>query len=198
MNKKIFWNLLTFMMVAMVSVCFVSCGGDDEDESSIPNDDNSSTITTNYTVTNSVKTVKLGETSPIFYEDYNKKYEMYLYEGYITIRHYVRYRGDWEWYGSNIYDMCYDFGIKDVGVINGISDISSKDVAESEGTYVYSEGRLTHVSYALARGAVFQPKHGYSVMFKTEDGEQKYMRVYALDYTDNNGLNTVTVQYQQY
>ena len=32
MNKKFFWNLLTFMMVAMLSVSFVSCGGDNDDQ----------------------------------------------------------------------------------------------------------------------------------------------------------------------
>ena len=31
MNKKYFWSLLTFMMVAMLSVGFASCGSDDED-----------------------------------------------------------------------------------------------------------------------------------------------------------------------
>ena len=32
MNKKYFWNLLTFMMVAMLSFGFASCGSDDDDE----------------------------------------------------------------------------------------------------------------------------------------------------------------------
>lgn len=32
MNKKFFESLLTFMMVAMLSVGFASCGGDDEDD----------------------------------------------------------------------------------------------------------------------------------------------------------------------
>ncbi len=31
MNKKIFMSLLSIMMVAMLSVCFVSCGDDDDD-----------------------------------------------------------------------------------------------------------------------------------------------------------------------
>ncbi|MBQ7422344.1 MAG: hypothetical protein IJV27_09430 [Prevotella sp.] len=31
MNKKFFWNLLTFMLVAMLSVSFVSCSSDDDD-----------------------------------------------------------------------------------------------------------------------------------------------------------------------
>lgn len=34
MKKNYFWSMLTFLVVATLSVCFVSCGGDD-DESSI-------------------------------------------------------------------------------------------------------------------------------------------------------------------
>lgn len=32
MKKKFFWSMLTFLMVAIVSVGFVSCGGDDDDK----------------------------------------------------------------------------------------------------------------------------------------------------------------------
>lgn len=32
MNKKYFWSLLTFMMVAMLSVGFASCSSDDDDD----------------------------------------------------------------------------------------------------------------------------------------------------------------------
>ena len=31
-NKKSLWSLLTIVMVAMLNVCFVSCGNDDDDE----------------------------------------------------------------------------------------------------------------------------------------------------------------------
>ena len=32
MKKNLLWSLLPIMTVAMLSVCFVSCGGDDEDD----------------------------------------------------------------------------------------------------------------------------------------------------------------------
>ena len=34
MNKKYLWSLLTFMMVAMLSIGFASCGSDDDNEES--------------------------------------------------------------------------------------------------------------------------------------------------------------------
>lgn len=34
MNKKYFWSLLTFMMVAMLSVSFTACSSDDDEDSS--------------------------------------------------------------------------------------------------------------------------------------------------------------------
>ena len=32
MNKKYFWSLLTFMMVAMLSISFTACGSDDDND----------------------------------------------------------------------------------------------------------------------------------------------------------------------
>ena len=31
MKKKCFWNLMTLMMVSMLSIGFISCGGDDDE-----------------------------------------------------------------------------------------------------------------------------------------------------------------------
>lgn len=35
MNKKYFWSLLTFVMVAMLSVSFTACGSDDDNDNGV-------------------------------------------------------------------------------------------------------------------------------------------------------------------
>lgn len=44
MNKKYFWSLLTFVMVTMLSVGFVSCGDDDDDGGNSGGDNTTTTL----------------------------------------------------------------------------------------------------------------------------------------------------------
>lgn len=114
----------------------------------------------------------------IFYEDYNNSYLIVNYDGRIAIAHFVRSGTGWGW----PYDES-TWGIKDLGKVSGLSAITSKAVTGENDYYVQ-----------------FQPKHGYAVMFTTEDGVKKYMRIYAESYTldSNHNLATATIQYQLY
>ena len=116
---------------------------------------------------------------------------MFLYNGYIGFTHFVRANGLWSCDG---YDgkSC---GIKDLGKVSSLSEITGKNVSggDKETNFGRADCRYFYVT--------FQPYHGYAVMFTTENGEQKYMRIYATaDYSfDTSGqLTSVTLQYQLY
>lgn len=162
------------------------------------NNDNPNTITTDYTATNSVKTVKLSDIQSgniiIFYQDYNHRYRLALGSGRIFIIHYIRRYGNWEESGYNLVsEHRRECGIRDIGKIGNISDIISKELDDAD--------MVESGSYYLRAKSTFQPNHGYAVMFTTEEGEKKYMRIYAKDYTLEGGsgsLESVTIDYQLY
>lgn len=192
--KKLFMYLLLLLPLAIAS-----CGGDKDEPDNNGGNNGNGENTTNYIADFSTKTAMLGEVYPCFYEDYNLKYHLLLIKGCIAVEHYVRHSGQWEWYGRDIYGNISNFGIKDVGKVNKITDITGKDVSGNDGDAgMYTNGNVTSVMYALTKGANFQPGHGYIIMFKTENNEVKYMRVFAVSYKDNNGLSSVTIQYQLY
>lgn len=203
MNIKNYWMMLA---IALVSICAVSCGRDNDDDMLQKDDNNGNTteVITDYLATTSVKNLKMisntinspytssgdGETYK-YYQDYNHYYVIYLSYGEISIIHYVRKGGNWSGTNDNVpLDEC---GIIDTGEVTAISDILSKNVYGGENV------KKTNVRPSLRwYSAEFQPRHGYVVMFTTEAGEKKYMRVFAKDYSlDNNGvLKSVTIQYQ--
>lgn len=182
--KRLFMYLLLLLPLAIAS-----CGGDDKDEPQDPNQGN--TVATDVTATTSVKTATLGGIT--FYEDYNYRYNLNVVDGCVEVTHSIRINGEWLWYGREVNSGHNNYGIKDVGKVNSISEITSKDVTKGEGRWLDSSGWG-----CLYLGATFQPSHGYVVVFTTELNETKYLRIFTTKYTtaSNGGLETVTVQYQ--
>lgn len=194
-------NFLIFILT-LLPLVIVSCGGNDDEPNS--GNENTSKVTTDYTASTSVKTVKLTGASGIyfdeeniinFYEDYNHSYAMYLLDGSICFTHFYRDNGKWScvshWNSYNEFSRA-TCGIKDAGLVGNISEIRSKDIEDYYGEVI---------SYHLAHfSANFQPNHGYAIMFTTESGEKKYLRLHAKDYSldDQGSLKSVTVQYQLY
>lgn len=178
--KKLFMYLLLLLPFAIAS-----CGGDDKDEPQDPNQGN--TVATDVSATTSVKTATISQMVTItFYEDYNYQYKLFVVNGNIHVLHSIRINGEWNSQNNNGLNH---FGIKDVGKVNGISEITSKDVKKGQGI------TSNNISYLAA---TFQPNHGYVVIFTTEGGETKYLRIFTTNYTTDSAgaLNTVTVQYQ--
>ena len=186
------------LAIALVSLSTISCGGDDEDDDNTPNygsNENNIEATTDYTATSSIKTVKLSYSSSyLFYQDYNYKDELCLFAGGIGVNHYVRDAGSYRTmnYGEGFVSRHKsECGIKDIGKVTSLSDIIFKNVSGGDGLFT---------GHYLTFTSTFQPNHGYSVLFSAENGEKKYMRIYAVDYSlDNSGsLESITIQYQLY
>ena len=201
MNIKNLWMVLA---IALVSLCTIGCSGDDDDDSSQKGDNNGNTteVLTDYTVTTSIKTIVLEKEFDnyiylvetgykyTFYEDYNNSYKIVLWRGQIAVSHLIRSGGGWSNYYHVDTSQC---GIIDIGKISSITSISTKNFVGGEGLPDWRGG---YCYYSI----MFQPQHGYAVMFTTEDGEQKYMRIYAKDYSLNSQgvLESVIIQYQLY
>ena len=113
-------------------------------------------------------------------------YAICLVDGQFGIYHAVRRGGD---YTLSILGHEEECGLKDMGKIANISDVASKNVHGGDNGSDYNRYWLK-----------FQPSHGYAVMFTTENGEQKYLRVYAKDYylENNSFIESITIQYQLY
>lgn len=185
-TKNYLWSLLTIMMVAMLSVSMISCGGDDDDDFTPNSGGGSSTNTGDYIATTQVKTMKVKDTGanfgwPIIYEDYNKKYELGCSEGRCETRPYIRKDGGWKLNAT--YNSFAGVGIESVGKVSGLSQITTYCMLTSTSNF-----------------PDIQPNCGYAVQFETESGEWKHLRIYVKDYTlDSKGsLETVTYQYQLY
>lgn len=194
--KKIFF---VFSFLLLLAGLFVNCSSDDDEGNGEPTIDNTETKS-DYTATNKVKTVTIKsydvqERNDItIYEDFNRKYSLTYYEGYLYLFPYERINGSWNLRIDNTYGWPYGYlirsnniVIKDMGKMNGISAIVEKPKASgTEGGYaVYPD---------------LQPYHGYAMSFKTEDDEVKYLRVYFSKYTkDEFGqISSITIQYQLY
>ena len=160
-----------------------------------PVDPGNGGITTDYIATGSVKKLTMtqydNEKKYVFYEDYNNLYSISLAGGSIEVIHYVRFGGRWSM--SSDGSTC---GLKDMGKVSGINSITSKTVTGGDNSHYYGNYYDDYYRYYTE----FQPNHGYAVMFTTEDGVKKYMRIYAEGYTldSNHELATVTIQYQLY
>jgi len=186
MNIKKYWMMLA---IVLVSLCTVSCGGDDDEEDALPNNENTKEVSTS-----TPKTITIGQTADSscdIYAGYNNVYTLYVMDGYIRLLHQIRYGGvlSVETKAGIDQNQC---GIIDIGIVSNISEIvTKKDIG----------GKGVDISHGvIGYNVVFQPSHGYSIMLTTDEGEKKYIRVYASGYSlDANGeLRFVTIQYQLY
>lgn len=205
MNTKKIWMML---VIALVSLCTASCGGDDDDDYS-PNNGSgngkSTEVPTDYTATTAVKTIKLvrspkendvtfdvSEYSIIIYEDFNTKYALLLYMGKLSIAQFIRNNGKWE---SSWWVLQYGYhdkaGITNVGKVESIDKIKNKDVELGANSFLSSTSDTLY-------GEVAQPNCGYTAYFITENEEKKHLRCYIDGYNlDNNGdLTSISIQYQ--
>lgn len=199
-TKKIFMVL----SIALTTFCLFGCGDDEENTP----ENGSTEQKGNYTATTSVKEVKLNrlESSAFkseggnngrcwvvgakdIYTDYNYKYELFLYQGYLCLASYIRHDGAYTCNGIYVrYEKLA--GLAVYGAVEGISEMDSKSVSRGDGA---ANNGHWHFRQNI------QPKYGYVACFLTES-EVKYLRIYVKSYTlDGDGaLNSVTVQYQLY
>ena len=208
MKKKYFWSLLTIMMVAMLSVGFASCGGEnDDDMTKTPNlneNTNSNEDVNDYTATTTVKTVTLKNgyqnasttllvNDIIIYADFNYKYSLLMKSGKLHLSVYQRENGSWHGYIDG----------KGLGyVYNGQSQNLTKTMTVGKVDNINSIKEKVSEGYSYPSGEpqTIQPNYGYAMAYTTEDKITKYLRVYINEYSlDSNGaLNTITIQYQLY
>lgn len=196
MKKKLFVFSFLFLLAGLL----VSCSSNDDEGNGEPTPDNTETKS-DYTATNKVKTVTIESYNPskgndiTIYEDFNRKYSLAYYIGYLYLLPYERINGSWNLRIDTSYGMPYNnlihssnIAIQDMGKMNGISAIVEKNIKSGNN---------------VAGPAIYpnlQPYHGYAMSFKTEDDEVKYLRVYCSKYTtDEYGqIRSITIQYQLY
>lgn len=172
----------------------ISCG-DDDDDSAIGGDagGENTEIKTDYTATKQVKTVEFKEIYPkieaiSIYVDFNRRYDLAYTQGKLCLLPYGRYNGSWDkrYNGVTFYCPNSDPTVttSDVGKVSGLSDITDYYPADSKNFCC----------------SMIQPSHGYSMSFKTEDDEIKYLRVYCskIKLDENGSIKSVTIQYQLY
>lgn len=196
MKKKLFVFSFLFLLAGLL----VSCSSNDDEGNGEPTPDNTETKS-DYTATNKVKTVTIESYNPskgndiTIYEDFNRKYSLAYYIGYLYLLPYERINGSWHLRIDTSYGMPYNnlihssnIAIQDMGKMNGISAIVGKNIKSGHN----GEGRAIYPN--------LQPYHGYAMFFKTEDDEVKYLRVYCSKYTtDEYGqISSITIQYQLY
>lgn len=185
--------LLFFALLFTMGSVLISCGNDDDD-SAIGGDTGgeNTEIKTDYTATKQVKMVELKRSySKIeaisIYVDFNRRYDLAYTDGKLCLLPYQRYNGNWD----GRYNVYYLYNhanptvtTSDVGKVSGLSDITNYYPADSNG----------------ACFSIIQPSHGYSMSFKTEDDEIKYLRVYCskIKLDENGSIKSVTIQYQLY
>lgn len=185
----------------VMSLCLVSCGGDDDEN--VNHGDNTE-FRGDYTVTTSVKTITLAigqgnignhsEDEKNIYEDFNNLYTLALSGGNICFSHYVRDSGSFST-TSSYRDKDKYHGIKDVGKVSSLSNINSKErVNDDTKSYMFAG---SHKWYNFS---IIQPNHGYAAYFTTENDEIKNLRIFIKDYTldDAGSLASITIQYQLY
>ena len=69
------------LAIVLVSLCTVSCGGDDDEEDALPNNENTKEVSTS-----TPKTITIGQTADSscdIYAGYNNVYTLYVMDGYI-------------------------------------------------------------------------------------------------------------------
>lgn len=121
------------------------------------------------------------------YVDFNRSYYLSYIDGKLCLLPYERYNGYWNhMYNKNYfhYNDHSTVTTSDVGKVSGLSDIT--------GYYPADQDRACY--------SIIQPSHGYSMSFKTEDDEIKYLRVYCskIKLDENGSIKSVTIQYQLY
>lgn len=184
MKTKWFW--LPLMAVFFGIMCS-GCGDDNDPTEELDGGDNTE-VKGDFTATAEVKTVKIPSISNlrdcVIYESFNHKHILDLYDGKLRFLAYYRSEGDW--YISDYYTYhCSHVNMKDIGKVNGLSDITEKISLKSGYRNDFPE---------------VQPNHGYAITFIKEEDEVGYLRVYVKSYTldDNGSLSSITVQYQLY
>ena len=205
MNIKKYWMMLA---IALVSLCTISCGGDDDDENKFSannKDTGTTTESTEYLATEQVKTITLRPISSqavhgnavnseeyLVYKDYYYKYTLCLSDANIYIKTYRNGGTGWALYYSWNY---YISGIYDVGDVADITQIEKRELYYHD--CLRSRGRYGDIEYKSS--APFHPGHGYGIGYLTgADKVIKQMRVFPTKYTlDNNDvLTSVTIEYQ--
>ena len=211
MNIKKYWMML---VIALVSLCTISCGGDDDDENVFSAEDKEAGTTaesTAYLATEQVKTVILKPISDaefdddavssgeyLVYKDYYYKYTLCLKGTYLCINSYTNGGEGWKhYYSSNYVGRWTNIsGIYDVGNVDDITQIAPLSLRYDYPCFVSGSGRY---EVAYDRRITFKPGHGYGMGFFTgADKVIKQMRVFPTKYTlDNNDvLTSVTIEYQ--
>lgn len=193
--KTLKFNWFATLFVMALSMSFVSCGGDDDDDIDTGTEQGGgNNASGKYIATTDVKTVALNasyfdealNSNIIMHEDFYYKYVLHLAQGHIITYPFDREEGEWtEAYWIN-YMWYLNIGFKDIGKVNGITEIKEKVGIMSSGT--------TWGEFPTA-----QPQHGYAFAMKTEDGV-KNLRVFIQSYklASDGSLSQITVQYQLY
>lgn len=211
-SKKIYVLIFAFVY----SFAFSCSSGDDEidQNTEIPEESPNNTHTNNpqkpddisestdYIVTDEIKTITLDSKSKqeyLIYKDYYWKHKIYLDGTNICFNSY--YGGGEGWnlrnYGP-IYYQQYYVGIRDRGEFTKLSEIPTNTIYFDHVNLPYYEFKPNDTRKVSIQ---FKPNHGYEVAYIVDTGYKlRHMRVYPTKYTlnSNDVLTSVTIEYQSY
>ena len=194
MRMKLIWLPC---LVFFFGVLCTSCGSDNNEPTDEPGTGDAggtgdTEVKGDYIASTKVKTVVLksewkwySADIPVCYEDFNRKYSLFLDAGKLCVLPFVREYGKWSPRSSSYGYESFYLIMEDIGKVKSLSEVTKK---------------LELVDNIICPFPNAQPKHGYAVTFKTENDELKYLRLFVIDYTltDDGAIATFTVQYQLY
>ena len=196
MRMKLIWLPC---LVFFFGVLCASCGSDNNEPTDEPGTGDAggtgdTEVNGDYIATTKVKTVVLksgwdwmGTELPVCYEDFNRKYSLWLNSGQLCVVPFTREKGKWVTSYYVFYDTYHSeiSYMEDIGRVNALSEVTTK----------LEVPKVSAFHFPAA-----QPKHGYAATFKTENDELRYLRLFVTEHTlsDDGAVATVTVQYQLY
>lgn len=211
-KKTLWWFFIIAccIAVAIISVCVF-------DVDSWWGDDKGSNESTEYIVSNEVKTITLKPDGQeyLIYKDYYWKHKICLEENLISFHSYYGAGNGWkpDYMLGDEYDDP-NLGIKDWGKVSNIEEINDSTIhydcietVTNLGTKQYNwclryedNSKYHSYPYALCYSSIdFKPLHGYEVAFRIgEERDIKRLRIYPTKYILDNEdkLKSVTLQYQ--
>lgn len=171
MKIKNYWMALA---IALVSLCTISCGGDDDDEGGTKNDpvtvaDPEGTIVAN--LTNTFIYTKNG-----YYKNGISNMNGIDY-GYLGMNSSNNLQAESGWYNN------YEVKMVSIGKVNGLSSIN----------VIPKDGWTNQVAAIPGYGYIYRSEYVYT------PGIYTYARIYAVDYmtSTSGGIMGITIKYQE-
>ncbi len=191
-------KLLFALSSVLLALTSAGCSSDDGENGQNNNGNGgNSGSNTNYIATYGIKTIKLSSYTNrneyIIYEDYARRYSISFSEARMLLLPYERVQGSFKTLDANK-NTC---GISTFNGISSLEDLNEDSKAETRQNSLYYSGSQPYDRRKYSY-TDFTPGCGFVAWFKTETGEDVYVRMYSADYTldTESTLESVTIEYQ--